>query len=170
MITRELDFFFNSRGFTSSSSKIVELRTAYITAALHLDRVDHRAVSLENALYGGEMSAHHFFREFAYCDSGMIPWMQACETISTEGRPLSALVGDRMKRFPASGEINRRVTDASETIRVVREHYEALGATHTGEVTARSWIAAGTPSGSGTPRRRLSQVLHRQVGIWSTRT
>ncbi|MDH3590624.1 MAG: phosphomannomutase, partial [Planctomycetota bacterium] len=83
----------------------------------------------EDAAYGGEMSAHHFFREFAYCDSGMIPWMSVTETMSIEGRPLSGLVGDRMERYPASGEINRRVEDADETIRTVRGHYEALGAT-----------------------------------------
>ena len=81
----------------------------------------------EDAAYGGEMSAHHFFREFSYCDSGMIPWMLVCEQLSVEGRPLSEMVGSRIDRFPASGEINRRVGDAAAVIVDVRAHYEALG-------------------------------------------
>jgi phosphomannomutase len=64
-----------------------------------------------DAVYGGELSAHHFFREFAYCDSGMIPWLLVVDRMSTTGKPLSELVGERMRRFPASGEINRRVDD-----------------------------------------------------------
>jgi len=67
----------------------------------------------QDAVYGGEMSAHHYFREFAYCDSGMIPWLLVAEQISTRGVPLGELVGPRMERFPASGEINRRVADAA---------------------------------------------------------
>ena len=81
----------------------------------------------EDAAYGGEMSAHHFFREFSYCDSGMVPWLLVCEQLSIEGRPLSEMVGARIDRFPASGEINRRVDDAAAVIVDVRAHYEALG-------------------------------------------
>jgi phosphomannomutase len=77
----------------------------------------------EDAAYGGEMSAHHFFREFAYCDSGMIPWLLVAEIMSHAGRPLSELVADAMRRFPASGEINRRVGDAAAVIRSIRERY-----------------------------------------------
>ena len=65
----------------------------------------------EDAVYGGEMSAHHYFRDFAYCDSGMIPWLVTAELMAATNRPLSALVGERMKRFPVSGEINRQVAD-----------------------------------------------------------
>src|SRR5690606_4460204 len=54
----------------------------------------------ENAIYGGEMSAHHYFRDFAYCDSGMLPWLLVAEQISLSGKPLSQLVGERIKRFP----------------------------------------------------------------------
>jgi phosphomannomutase len=56
--------------------------------------------------YGGEMSAHHYFRTFAYCDSGMIPWLLVLQVICESGKTLSQLVGDRMRLFPASGEIN----------------------------------------------------------------
>jgi hypothetical protein len=66
---------------------------------------------LEDAVYGGEMSAHHYFRDFAYCDSGMIPWLLVAELVSRAGRPLSALVEERMAAFPASGEINRSLDD-----------------------------------------------------------
>jgi len=77
----------------------------------------------EDAVYGGEMSAHHFFREFSYCDSGMIPWMLVLELMSISGRPLSDLVAARMARYPASGEINRRVEDPAATLRHVKAHY-----------------------------------------------
>jgi phosphomannomutase len=81
-----------------------------------------------DAVYGGELSAHHFFREFAYCDSGMIPWLLVVDRMSTTGKPLSELVGERMRRYPASGEINRRVEDQTAAIRRVLDRYrgEAL--------------------------------------------
>jgi phosphomannomutase len=78
-----------------------------------------------DAAYGGEMSAHHYFRRFAYCDSGMIPWLLVLAVISDSGQPLSALVGERMRLFPASGEINRRLSsDAKSILARVRRHYE----------------------------------------------
>ena len=64
---------------------------------------------LENAVYGGEMSAHHYFRDFAYCDSGMIPWLLVAGLISSSGQPLSRLVAERMAAYPCSGEINRTI-------------------------------------------------------------
>jgi phosphomannomutase len=79
-----------------------------------------------DAVYGGEMSAHHYFRRFAYCDSGMIPWLLVLAVISESGQPLSALVGERMRLFPASGEINRKLaTDAKSILARVRAHYES---------------------------------------------
>ncbi len=78
----------------------------------------------EDALYGGEMSAHHYFRDFAYCDSGMIPWLLVAGILSQSEQPLSALVADRLQRYPVSGEINRRVQDAASTILAVRQRYE----------------------------------------------
>jgi phosphomannomutase len=85
-----------------------------------------------DAAYGGEMSAHHFFREFSYCDSGMIPWMLIAQLISASGDSLSKLIGDRIERYPASGEINRRVDDADAAIKRIEAHYagQALKVDH----------------------------------------
>jgi phosphomannomutase len=77
----------------------------------------------EDAAYGGEMSAHHFFRDFAYCDSGMIPWLLVAEIMSQTGKPLSELVAAHMRRFPASGEINRKVEDAGAVLADIRRRY-----------------------------------------------
>jgi phosphomannomutase len=74
--------------------------------------------------YGGEMSAHHYFRSFAYCDSGMIPWLLVLRVICESGKSLSELVGDRMRLFPASGEINTHLAgSANEVIARAREVY-----------------------------------------------
>lgn len=77
----------------------------------------------EDAVYGGEMSAHHYFRDFAYCDSGMIPWLLVAGIISAGAQPLSALVAERIAMFPCSGEINRRVADAGAVLTSVRKRY-----------------------------------------------
>jgi phosphomannomutase len=79
---------------------------------------------LENALYGGEMSAHHYFRDFAYCDSGMIPWLMIVDLMSRTGKTLSSLVAERMEKFPASGEINRTVSDPDHVLDIMRQSYE----------------------------------------------
>lgn len=79
----------------------------------------------EDAIYGGEMSAHHYFREFAYCDSGMIPWLLITELMSRTGKPLSQLVHERIKKFPSSGEINRTLEDPDASIQKIKEHYAA---------------------------------------------
>ncbi len=68
------------------------------------------------AIYGGEMSAHHYFRDFACCDSGMIPWLLIVELMSRRGVTLADLVSARMAAFPSSGEINFRVEDADATV------------------------------------------------------
>ncbi len=78
---------------------------------------------LEDAVYGGEMSAHHYFRDFAYCDSGMIPWLLVLELMSRTGQSLASLVGDRMKKFPVSGEINSRLDDPAAAIARVENFY-----------------------------------------------
>jgi phosphomannomutase/phosphomannomutase/phosphoglucomutase len=80
-----------------------------------------------DAAYGGEMSAHHYFRAFGYCDSGQIPWLLVTQLMCESGQPLSALVGERIRRFPASGEINRKVTDVSATIQRIESKYRAAG-------------------------------------------
>ena len=79
----------------------------------------------EDAVYGGEMSAHHYFRDFFYCDSGMIPWLLVMELISSSGRPLSDLVRAMVEAYPSPGEINRTIADPAEAIRQVKQHYEA---------------------------------------------
>ena len=76
-----------------------------------------------DAAYGGEMSAHHYFRDFSYADSGMIPWLLVAELISVSGKSLSELVGRRMAMYPASGEINRHVADAEATMEKLYEKY-----------------------------------------------
>ncbi|MFZ5710259.1 MAG: phosphomannomutase [Pseudomonadota bacterium] len=75
------------------------------------------------AIYGGEMSAHHYFRDFMYCDSGMIPWLLVAELVSRTGRSLADLVGDRMRRFPSSGEVNFRIADPGAAIAEVVAAY-----------------------------------------------
>lgn len=77
----------------------------------------------EDAVYGGEMSAHHYFRDFAYCDSGMIPWLLVAELMCRKSKPMSALVGERIAAFPSSGEINLTVSDAPATLKAVESHY-----------------------------------------------
>ncbi|MCC8987989.1 MAG: phosphomannomutase [Candidatus Contendobacter sp.] len=77
----------------------------------------------EDAIYGGEMSAHHYFRDFAYCDSGMIPWLLVAELISRSGQSLAALVDQRIQAFPCSGEINFRVSDAPAVIGAILAAY-----------------------------------------------
>jgi len=78
---------------------------------------------LENAVYGGEMSAHHYFRDFAYCDSGMIPWLLVTGLICSGGQPLSAMVAERMAAYPCSGEINRTIEDPTAVLARVEEVY-----------------------------------------------
>lgn len=80
----------------------------------------------EDAVYGGEMSAHHYFREFAYCDSGMIPWLLVLGIMGRTGKSLSDLVKERMRLFPASGEINRTIAEPEVAIRNIMERYKVV--------------------------------------------
>ncbi len=77
----------------------------------------------QDAVYGGEMSAHHYFRDFFYCDSGMIPWLLIAELISAAGESLSTMVKARISQFPCSGEINRQVDDAPRLLAELKNHY-----------------------------------------------
>lgn len=79
---------------------------------------------LENAVYGGEMSAHHYFRDFAYCDSGMIPWLLVAGLISKKKMPLSTMVEDRIAAYPSSGEINFTIADPQPIIANIVEKYQ----------------------------------------------
>ena len=81
---------------------------------------------LEDAVYGGEMSAHHYFKDFAYCDSGMIPWLLIAELVSKTGKPLSELVKERMAAYPCSGEINYKVSDVPKVLEKVMNHFVAF--------------------------------------------
>lgn len=83
----------------------------------------------EDAVYGGEMSAHHYFREFAYADSGMIPWLLIAQLVSESGRSLADWVEDRMAAYPCSGEINFKVSDAKAAVARVMEHFAAQSPT-----------------------------------------
>ena len=76
-----------------------------------------------DAIYGGEMSAHHYFREFSYADSGMIPWLLVAQLVSETGKSLSELVAERQARYPTSGEINRTVADSDATLAMLHERY-----------------------------------------------
>jgi phosphomannomutase len=94
---------------------------------------------LENAIYGGEMSAHHYFRDFAYCDSGMIPWLLVAGLLSADSRPFSAMIDDRIRLYPCSGEINNTVADAAEVIARIEQHFndEALDISYTDGLSMR---------------------------------
>lgn len=85
------------------------------------------AMRANEAVYGGEMSAHHYFRDFAYCDSGMLPWLLIAELVSKSARSLTDLLASRRAAFPSSGELNFRVKDADAAIAAVRAAY-ACGA------------------------------------------
>ena len=78
---------------------------------------------LEDAVYGGEMSAHHYFRDFAYCDNGNIPWLLVTELMCVRGHKLSEMVKDRMAKFPCSGERNNTVGNPKAIINSIEEHY-----------------------------------------------
>jgi phosphomannomutase len=78
-----------------------------------------------DAVYGGEMSAHHYFRDFAYCDSGMITWLVALAVMSERGLSLSQLVGERQRLFPVSGEINREIPDSKAVLTLAQTTYQS---------------------------------------------
>ena len=83
-----------------------------------------KEVMRENdSIYGGEMSGHHYFRDFYYSDSGMIPWLLLIESVSACGSSLTELVKDRINKFPVSGEINRTVSNPVELLERVKDHY-----------------------------------------------
>ncbi len=83
------------------------------------------AMRKHNAIYGGEMSAHHYFRDFMYCDSGMIPWLLIAELVSTTGQPLADLIKGRVQKFPSSGEINFTLDDPLNAIQNVENSLES---------------------------------------------
>lgn len=110
---------------TAAGGKPVMSKTGH---AFIKERMRH-----EDAIYGGEMSAHHYFRDFAYCDSGMIPWLLVAELLCLKGQRLGELVQDRMAAYPASGEINSTLAEPSVAIDRVEQHFsgEALAVDRT---------------------------------------
>ena len=99
----------------TAGGRVVQCKSGHAFIKAEMRRVD--------AIYGGEMSAHHYFRDFAYCDSGMIPWLIVAQVLSETGQTLASLVGERMRMFPASGEINRRVPDGKAAIAAIEARY-----------------------------------------------
>ncbi len=75
----------------------------------------------EDAVYGGEMSAHHYFRDFAYCDTGMVPWLLIAERLSNSGMTLAQMVEQRIAAYPCSGEINFKVADAAAVVQRLQD-------------------------------------------------
>jgi phosphomannomutase len=100
---------------TNAGGQAVQTRTGHVFIK--------QAMRDENAVYGGEMSAHHYFRDFVYCDSGMIPWLLVAELVSRHG-PLADLVAHRKAAFPSSGEINFTLEDPMNAIARVRAEFE----------------------------------------------
>ena len=82
----------------------------------------------ENAIYGGEMASHHYFRDFYYCDSGMIPWLLILELLCQSDKTLSQIMGERISKFPVSGEINTKVDSADTVKKIMAKVEEIYGA------------------------------------------
>ena len=81
------------------------------------------AMRKSEAIYGGEISAHHYFRDFAFCDSGMIPWLLIWQLLSEKNLPLKQLIAKRRNLFPSSGEINFAVSNSSDCLNLVQSLY-----------------------------------------------
>jgi len=127
----------------------------------------------EDAVYGGEMSAHHYFREFAYADSGMIPWLLIAQLVSESGRSLADWVEDRMAAYPCSGEINFKVADAKAAVARVMEHFAAQSPAldHTDGISADfgDW-RFNLRSSNTEPLLRLNVEARGDAGLMQART
>ncbi|ECE6306248.1 phosphomannomutase CpsG, partial [Salmonella enterica subsp. salamae] len=128
---------------------------------------------LEDAVYGGEMSAHHYFRDFAYCDSGMIPWLLVAELVCLKGQSLGGLVADRMAAYPASGEINSRLAEPAAAIARVERHFagEALAVDRTDGISMSfaDW-RFNLRSSNTEPVVRLNVESRGDIPLMETRT
>ena len=121
-----------------------------------------------NAIYGGEMSAHHFFRDFGYCDSGMIPWLLVAEMMSQQDKSLAQLVDERIEAYPVSGEINMTVGDAGKVLEAVLEHFKGedyeLDETDGIGVSFRDW-RFNIRSSNTEPLLRLNVESRGDIGL-----
>lgn len=127
----------------------------------------------EDAVYGGEMSAHHYFRNFAYCDSGMIPWLLVAEILCVKGQPLSTLVAERIAKFPSSGEINRTLNDPQAAIARVKERF-SVGSLNIHDIDGvsiehRDW-RFNLRSSNTEPVVRLNVESRGDVGLMAQKT
>jgi phosphomannomutase len=126
-----------------------------------------------DGVYGGEMSAHHYFQRFAYCDSGMIPWLLVAQLVSESGLTLSQLVGERIALFPVSGELNYRVPDAKAAIAAFEARYapEALALDRTDGVSFEfaDW-RFNLRSSNTEPLLRLNVEARGSVSLMRSRT
>lgn len=113
----------------------------------------------EDAIYGGEMSAHHYFKTFAYCDSGMIPWLLIAQLMSDSGKTLAQLVAERMAAYPCSGEINYTVQNIPTILERIQNHYANSQPTIP---SSRPPILCATAHRPSLPRRRQSRRHPRQ--------
>jgi len=125
----------------------------------------------ENAIYGGEMSAHHYFRSHWYCDSGMIPMLLILKLMKQTGRTLGDLVGEMIEKYPCSGEINSVVPDVQGAISKIEKIYTG------GEVTKIDGLSVEYPDwrfnlrGSNTePVLRLNVESRGDRGLMQDKT
>ena len=127
----------------------------------------------EDAVYGGEMSAHHYFRAFAYAVSGMFPWLLIAQLVSESGRSLADWVEDRMAAYPCSGEINFKVADAKAAVARVMEHFAAQSPAldHTDGISADfgDW-RFNLRSSTTEPLLRLNVEARGDAGLMQART
>jgi len=126
-----------------------------------------------NAIYGGEMSAHHYFRDFYYCDSGMIPWLLVAELLSKSDKRLSSMVNTYRDRYPVSGEINRKVNDTKLVIDCIKDQYQAK-AKHVDEADGISMEFSGwrfnLRASNTEPLLRLNVESHNDRSLMELKT
>ena len=106
-----------------NTQDIVSQKSGFVVQSKTGHAFIKQTMRAHEAVYGGEMSAHHYFRDFAYCDSGMIPWLLMAELVSTSGKSLRCLVVDRFRKFPSSGEQNFTVSDPDKVIAAILTNY-----------------------------------------------
>jgi len=124
-------------------------------------------------VYGGEMSAHHYFRDFAYCDSGMIPWLLVAELMCVKGLPLSELVQQRIAAFPSSGEINFTIAVPKAMLQKILAIYQpqALVVDHTDGISLEfaDW-RFNLRSSNTEPLVRLNVESRGDIGLMQQKT